>query len=164
MLADPCQIHFRQPSRYRSTRRRQQRQQRSGLREPLVRSWRSTLSLAQLPRLHTNKVSFHSCSIPGMLPAGARRIERKVPRRFVKSKCSLLETQTHTLAHICIYIYACRSLEACLLLIAEARPIPADEMEVGLGIHGEPGLRVKATSSTTAKALTGFRDWGRATV
>ena len=44
-----------------------------------------------------------------------------------------------------------------------ARPVPADEMEadrrptgglecqVGLGIHGEPGLRVKATSSTTAK-------------
>lgn len=34
-----------------------------------------------------------------------------------------------------------------------ARPIPADEMEVGLGIHGEPGLRVKATSSTTAKEI-----------
>ncbi|CAE7749061.1 DHBK, partial [Symbiodinium pilosum] len=33
------------------------------------------------------------------------------------------------------------------------RPIPADEMEVGLGIHGEPGLRVKATSSTTAKEI-----------
>ncbi|CAK9100041.1 unnamed protein product [Durusdinium trenchii] len=34
-----------------------------------------------------------------------------------------------------------------------ARPIPADEMEVGLGIHGEPGLRVKATASTTAKEI-----------
>ncbi|CAE7037533.1 DHBK [Symbiodinium sp. CCMP2456] len=52
--------------------------------------------------VRTQGVSFHSCSIPGMLPA---------------------------------------------------RPIPADEMEVGLGIHGEPGLRVKATSSTTAKEI-----------
>eukprot|EP00931_Biecheleriopsis_adriatica_P043345 TRINITY_DN24782_c0_g1_i1.p1 TRINITY_DN24782_c0_g1~~TRINITY_DN24782_c0_g1_i1.p1 ORF type:complete len:1301 (-),score=272.29 TRINITY_DN24782_c0_g1_i1:47-3949(-) len=34
-----------------------------------------------------------------------------------------------------------------------SRPIPPDEMEVGLGIHGEPGLRVKATSSTTAKEV-----------
>lgn len=52
--------------------------------------------------VRTQGVSFHSCSIPGMLPA---------------------------------------------------RPIPADEMEVGLGIHGEPGLRVKATASTTAKEI-----------
>ncbi|CAE8635619.1 unnamed protein product [Polarella glacialis] len=34
-----------------------------------------------------------------------------------------------------------------------ARPLPPDEMEVGLGLHGEPGLRVKATAETSAKEV-----------
>ncbi|CAJ1442475.1 unnamed protein product [Effrenium voratum] len=46
------------------------------------------------------------------------------------------------------------SFNACSIPgMLPARPIPADEMEVGLGIHGEPGLRVKATASTSAKEI-----------